>query len=103
MRARGFAEKTPGIQKKVANVEAIAHLRRGIEALDRLTESTARDELDLDLQLALGPCIIATQGATSSAATATFDRASKLCEKLGHRPEYLQVMNWLYIALAVRG
>jgi class 3 adenylate cyclase/tetratricopeptide (TPR) repeat protein len=89
---------------RYANVEAIAHLRRGIEALDRLPESPTKDRMDLDLQLALGPCIIATQGAASDLAAATFARARKICERLGDNPaEYLRVMNWLHIALAVRG
>jgi predicted ATPase len=89
---------------RYANIEAIAHLRRGIEALDRLPESPTKDRMDLDLQLALGPCIIATQGAASDLAAATFARARKICERLSDNPaEYLRVMNWLHIALAVRG
>ena len=89
---------------RYANVEAIAHLRRGIEVLDRLPESPTKDRTDLDLQLALGPCIIATQGAASDMAAAIFARARQICERLGDDPpEYLHVMNWLHIALAVRG
>jgi len=42
---------------RFANIEAIAHLRRGIEAL-----SGFPDRLELDFQLALGTCLIATQG-----------------------------------------
>jgi predicted ATPase len=45
-----------------ANLEAIAHLRRGIEVTGRLPASDSKDRSELDLQLALGPCLIATQG-----------------------------------------
>jgi tetratricopeptide (TPR) repeat protein len=88
---------------RYANVEAIAHLRRGIEAVDRLAAGRMRDRIDLDLQLALGPCLIATQGPGSSTATATFARARQVCERLGDPPEYLHVMHWLMVALAIRG
>jgi class 3 adenylate cyclase/tetratricopeptide (TPR) repeat protein len=88
---------------RYANVEAIAHLRRGIEAVDRLPANPMKDRVDLDLQLALGPCVIATQGPASSMAAATFARARQVCERLGDPPEYLHVMHWLMVALAVRG
>jgi hypothetical protein len=61
-----------------------------------------KDRVDLDLQLALGPCVIATQGPASSTAAATFARARQVCERLGDPPEYLHVMHWLMVALAVR-
>ena len=70
---------------RYANIEAIAHLRQGIEAVEHLPNGASRDRLDLNIQLALGPCLIATQP-TSSAATATFARARLLCERLGDPP-----------------
>src|SRR5262249_40126596 len=45
-----------------ANLEAIAHLQRGAEAVGCLPEGLQRDRRDLDFQFALGPCLIATQG-----------------------------------------
>ncbi len=86
-----------------ANLEASAHLRRGIEIISRLPDDSERDRLELDLQLALGPCLIASQGPASSPALATFSRARELCERLGDLPEYLQVMFWLVTASVVRG
>jgi predicted ATPase/class 3 adenylate cyclase len=86
-----------------ANIEAIAHLQRGIEATSRLPDESDRDALELDLQFALAPCLIATQGPASSPAMATFTRAHELCERLGDVPEYLQVMFWLVTASVVRG
>ena len=88
---------------RYANLEAIAHLQRGIEALEHLPSGALRDRLDLDMQLALGPCVIAAQGPASTLAAATFARARQVCERLGDPPEYLHVMNWLMVALAVRG
>ena len=86
-----------------ANLEAIAHLRRGIDAVAQLRSGSATARLELDLQLTLGPCLIATEGAMSGASVATFTRARALCEQLGDVPEYVQVMHWLNVMHAIRG
>ena len=89
--------------KRFANVEAIAHLHHGIECVGRLPESLARDRLELDLQVALAPCFIATPGPASSKAVTTFTRARALCDRLDDPPEHVQVMLWLVTASVVRG
>src|SRR6202790_3375051 len=86
-----------------ANLEAIAHAQRGIEALRHLPDGAGKDRLELDFHLALGPCLIATQGPASNKAMATFARARELCERLGDPPEHLQVMFWLTTASVIRG
>jgi predicted ATPase/class 3 adenylate cyclase len=86
-----------------ANLEAIAHLRRGIEGTGHLPVSEDKDRSELGLQLVLGPCLIATQGPAAGEAVATFARARELCERLGEPPEYLQVMFWLATVSVVRG
>ncbi|MGA7334621.1 MAG: adenylate/guanylate cyclase domain-containing protein, partial [Pseudolabrys sp.] len=45
-----------------ANLEAIAHLQRGIEVIGHLPAGEGKDRSELDFQLVLGPCLIATQG-----------------------------------------
>ncbi|MDB5612222.1 MAG: adenylate cyclase [Bradyrhizobium sp.] len=86
-----------------ANLEAIAHAQRGIEVSGHLAEGARKDRVELDFQLALGPCLIATQGPASNKAMATFARARELCERLGDPPEQLQVMFWLTTASVIRG
>ncbi|WP_247403445.1 MULTISPECIES: hypothetical protein [unclassified Bradyrhizobium] len=86
-----------------ANLEAIAHLQRGIEATSHRPDDARNDRLELDLQFALGPCLIATQGPASNKAMATFTRARELCERLRDPPEQLQVMFWLTTASVIRG
>lgn len=86
-----------------AHVEAIAHLRRGVNALHRLGAGAQTDRTELDLMLVMGPCLIATQGPAGSEAMAAFTRARELCERLGDPPEYLQVMFWLVTASVMRG
>jgi class 3 adenylate cyclase/tetratricopeptide (TPR) repeat protein len=86
-----------------ANVEAVAHLRQGIEVGGRMPAGDVKDRCELDFQVILGPCLIATQGPADGKAVATFARARELCERLGEPPEYLQVMFWLATASVVRG
>ena len=86
-----------------ANLEAIAHLQRGIEASVHLPDGAGKDRLELDFQFALGPCLIATQGPASNKAVATFTRARELCERLGDPPEQLQIMFWLATGSVIRG
>jgi predicted ATPase/class 3 adenylate cyclase len=86
-----------------ANLEAIAHSHRGIETSGHLPDGARRDRVELDYQLVLGPCLIATQGPASNQAVATFARARELCERLGDPPEHLQVMFWLATASVIRG
>jgi predicted ATPase/class 3 adenylate cyclase len=89
--------------QRFANLEAIANLQRGIEIASRLPDCSVRDRLELDLQFALGPCLIATQGPASNKAIATFARARELCIRLGDAPEYLQVMFWIATGSVIRG
>jgi class 3 adenylate cyclase/tetratricopeptide (TPR) repeat protein len=88
---------------RYANIEAIAHLRRGIEALSSFADGATKDRLELDLQFALGPCLLATEGPRSTATAATVTRARELCERLGSAPEYPHVIQWSAIMHAQRG
>jgi class 3 adenylate cyclase/tetratricopeptide (TPR) repeat protein len=89
--------------ERSAHLEAIAHLQRGVDGLETLPPGAERDRIELDLQFALAPCLIATQGAASTRAVATFARARELCERLDEPAEYQQVMFWLATASVVRG
>jgi class 3 adenylate cyclase/tetratricopeptide (TPR) repeat protein len=86
-----------------ANLEAIAHLQRGIELIGHLQVGEGKDKSELDFLLALGPCLIARHGPAASTAVATFARARELCELLGEPPEYLQVMFWIATVSVMRG
>lgn len=107
----GLADKAVGYWLKAgknaaarsANLEAIAHLRRGISLLTSFPEGSAKDRLELDFQAMLGPCLIATEGPLSGAALDTFARARDLCDRLDEAPEYLQVVHWLGMVRALRG
>lgn len=62
-----------------ANAEAVAHLRSALEQLHVLPPSTARDQQELELQLALGPPLTASKGWAPPELAATYARAEELC------------------------
>jgi class 3 adenylate cyclase len=66
-----------------ANIEAIAHLRRGIAALAPVAETPERLRLELALQLAIGPALMAKEGFASVEGSASYLRARELAERLG--------------------
>ena len=71
-----------------AMTEAVAQLRKGLDALAGLPDGPRRRQQELDLQLALGPALMATKGYSAPEVGETFARARALAEQLD-RPEYL--------------
>ena len=85
-----------------ANLEAIAHFQRGMQAIRAFPDGT-KDRTELKLLYTLGPCVIAIQGPISEMARETFARARALCERLDSAPEHLNVLYWLAVAHGLRG
>ncbi|MDA9505038.1 hypothetical protein XI09_10100 [Bradyrhizobium sp. CCBAU 11386] len=69
--------------ERSADEEAVRHLRRGLEMLMTLPDSTQKDRQELDFQLALGTPLAAQHGYGNPLVGAARDRAIALCEKLG--------------------
>ena len=65
-----------------ANVEAIAHLKSGLECAKALLPGAERSRFELSLQLALGGPLIATKGFASREAEVAFQRAQELSREL---------------------
>jgi predicted ATPase len=89
--------------QRSANVEAIAHLRQGIELLTTLPDPPARLQAELTLQTTLGPALMATRGYAAPEVAATYNRARALCEQAGDTSELFPVlwgMSLLYMARA---
>ena len=66
-----------------AHVEAIAHLKQGLELLVSLPDWPRRKEIESDLQLALGVSLMASKGLSSLEAAGAYERARALCEESG--------------------
>ena len=70
--------------------EAISHLSKGIELLQKLPEDAERIQPELSLQLALGAASIATRGYLATEAEDAYERAVELCDKV-ENPELIQM------------
>jgi predicted ATPase len=80
-----------------AYVEAIAHLRQGLAVLTLLPETPERRQRELDLQVALGPALIATKGYAAPDVERTYARAQELCQRLGDTPQLFPVLRGLML------
>ena len=69
--------------RRSAHDEAIAHLSKGLELLTQLPESPARDDREIDLQLAVGVPLADTRGYGAPETVAAYTRACELCAELG--------------------
>ncbi len=66
-----------------ANVEAIGHLRKGLQVVADLADGKERDRSELRLRLALTAPLIATAGYAAAETVETYQRARSLCDRLG--------------------
>src|SRR5215471_7859146 len=87
-----------------AYVEAISHLKQGLELLKALPDCPERVEQELNLRLTLGSALTATQGYAGPEVGATYLRTRELCRKLGEAPPQLfPALHGLYRFYHVRG
>jgi class 3 adenylate cyclase/predicted ATPase len=71
--------------KRSANLEAAAHLRKGLELLGSLPDSESRLRQELSLQTAMGVALIATRGWGAQEILQAYSRAQTLSNKLGDK------------------
>jgi predicted ATPase len=86
-----------------ACIEAIAHLTQGLALLTTLPETPARLQQELDLQVALGPALIANKGYTVPDVERVYTRARELCERVGDTPQLFSVMRGLMVHYQLKG
>jgi len=75
-----------------ANLEAVGHLGRGLELIPLLPEGSARDGLELALEITLAPTLCATRGYAAPEVERAFARAHVLCQRLGPAPQLLSIL-----------
>jgi hypothetical protein len=69
--------------QRSANVEAVAHLRKGVEVIEKLPHSLARDQQELGLQIDLGSPLIVTKGYAAPEVEQAYLRAQELSRRVG--------------------
>jgi predicted ATPase len=86
-----------------ANVEAIEHLTRGLAILKTLPETPEHAQRELDLQVALGPALMATKGLAAPEVEHAYTRARALCHQIGETPQLFPVLMGLCMLYRQRG
>jgi class 3 adenylate cyclase/predicted ATPase len=89
--------------QRSANLEAVQHLTTGLELLAMLPETPARTQKELDLQIALGPVLIATKGFAAPEVEQTYARARALCAQVGETPQLFPTLRGLCLFYQNRG
>jgi tetratricopeptide (TPR) repeat protein len=85
-----------------AHQEAVAHFRKGLEVLSDLPETPERNRLELDLLIALGPALMATEGFSAPDLIQTYSRAHELCQHMEATPQYTQALMGLWQFYVIR-
>ena len=78
------------------------HARKGIAALERLSQGEAREQLELRLLILLGTAQFSVYGFAAAEVGHTFARAKALSDRAGAAPEQLQVLLGLWLFYFVR-
>ena len=88
---------------RFANVEAVSHFQKGIQLLEKLEPSAARDALELELLGPLGTAFIAWRGYADPEVGPILSRAHALCERVGETPQVFAIMWGNFAYHIVRG
>jgi predicted ATPase len=89
--------------KKSAYMEAMAHLRKGLELLQTLPETAERAELELALQFDLAASLVVSKGGAAPEVEQAYARALELCRQVGETPTLIPVLQGLRRLYALRG
>lgn len=88
--------------QRSANLEAIQHLKKGLQLLESRPDTVQRQNQELMLQATLGPALSATQGFAAPEVERAYSRALELCQAMGEAPELFWVLWGLWAFYTVR-
>jgi predicted ATPase len=88
--------------ERSAYVEAMSHLRAGLQWLQTLPETPQRLQREVDMLIALGASLIATQGPTAPEVAHTYFRAQHLCAHLEAPHQLFPVLRGLWNHYLIR-
>lgn len=89
--------------QRSAYAEAIVHLTQGLHVLLTLPETPARQQTEVDLQVALGFACGVTRGFAAPEVSQAYARARELCQHLADTPKLFQVLRGLMVYALLRG
>jgi len=92
-----------GAIQRSANLEAIHHLERALEALEGLPEGSERDQLEIGLLIALGPVLMTARGWMAPEVGRAYERARDLCRRAEDAPQLFTALWGIWLYNASRG
>jgi class 3 adenylate cyclase/predicted ATPase len=88
--------------ERSAHVEALAHLRQGLELLKTLPETPQRLQREVDLLIAMGASLLAVKGYAAAEVRETYTYAQQLCHHLEDPYQLFPVLRGLHMHYHVR-
>jgi len=82
--------------QRSAHVEAIHHLTKELEVLMTLPDTLERARQELDVQITLGPVLMAAKGQSSPDTERAYARARELCQQVGETPQLFPALYGLW-------
>jgi class 3 adenylate cyclase/predicted ATPase len=89
--------------QRSANLEAVQHLSMALALLAILPETAARAQQELEIQIALGPALMAARGWAAPEVEQTYARARALCTQLGETSQLFPTLWGLWRFYQSRG
>ncbi len=88
--------------ERSAHLEAIIHLRQGLQLLQTLPETSERRQQEADIHITLGASLLATKGPAAPEVEQTYLHAQHLCEHLEVPHQLFPVLRGLWNHYLVR-
>ncbi len=101
--SRHFLLAAKKASRLFANHETILLAKRGLDLVPQLPPSPERIQIELALQITLGPALFATKDWTAADVEAVYRRAHELCREAGESPELFTAMWGLFLYRIARG
>ena len=86
--------------RRSANQEAIAHLRRALDAINHVPNKGERAKIEVELHIGMGAAFMAMHGFGAPEVLASYAKAEALCDQLGEWPDLFPVLwgQWMFRA-----
>lgn len=87
---------------KSSSIEAVKHLSKGLSLLEQIEDTEARDRIELQVQMTMGPALIAIKGFAAPEVETTYMRSRELAEMLSSADELFPITRGLMSYHTVR-